>query len=359
MSKQIFRKPCNTDNTTLPSDQFQWIVIAKPLAIIMVIMYHVRLLNAASGENYVFIDEICGFLRYIHMPTFFMLSGLLLYHGRIDRGWSCASFYRDKAMRLLVPFIFCTLIGNVAQILFNNFVKHPHKVTLTTFLQSFVFAEVWPHRWFLMVLLLMMVPYFLYKKVMINKTLELLFFMIAVLIVFIPFRIDYNFLCIREFIDNFVYFFLGLLVGKYRLWQYFSARFLPFILWLSAFLFYLYAPLQPFSEKMSILVLSLLCIAAMVATSIQVVLLWPSAFSSFRNDVFQIYMYGIAFQAFVELILWRGLGCPDSLVIPFYILNIYMGIYIPVLLNRLVRKIPSRFLNLCMGNKSHSSTNNN
>ena len=74
MSKQIFRKPCNTDNTALPSEQFQWIAIAKVLAIIMVIMYHVRLLNAASGENYVFIDEICGILLLVCLKRFLCLD---------------------------------------------------------------------------------------------------------------------------------------------------------------------------------------------------------------------------------------------------------------------------------------------
>lgn len=62
-----------------------WVDIAKALAIILVLLFHVRLKNPASGENYLFIDLICHFVGYVNMPTFVFVSGFLLYRTRIGR----------------------------------------------------------------------------------------------------------------------------------------------------------------------------------------------------------------------------------------------------------------------------------
>lgn len=90
-----------------------------------------------------------------------MVSKALLYYTRINKGWSVQDLYRDKLTRIGLPQLFCTILGNKAQVTFDSFVKDPVPVTPASFLQSFVLYEgyPWPHRWYLMTLLTMMLLY--------------------------------------------------------------------------------------------------------------------------------------------------------------------------------------------------------
>lgn len=330
--------------------QIHWIAIAQAIAIIMVVMYHVRLLNATTGENYVFIDNICGFLGHVHMPVFFLLSGFLLYHTRISANVKIGNLYKDKVLRLVVPFVFCTILGNMAQIVFNGFVKHPHDVTVASFFQSFFFTGgyPWPHRWFLMALILMMLLYPLYKLVTSNKAVEWILLLLLVAIQYVSLQAEPNVFCIQQFVEYSPFFFLGILLCKYRLWQCLAYWWLPFVLWALAIVIYLVPSLWEMAQY-GLFAYRLLCACALIATALQLSRYWPMTFSSFRNYVFQIYIFGVVFQAFVELIVWKWLGCPEILVVPFFVLNVLAGVWLPVLLCKMAEKIPCCLLHVCMG----------
>ncbi|MBR3633480.1 MAG: acyltransferase [Bacteroidaceae bacterium] len=334
----------------LQKGHIHWIAIAQAVAIVMVLMYHVRLLNATTGENYLFIDQICGFVGHVHMPTFFFVSGFLLYYSRISQSVKLRALYKDKALRLLLPFAFCTVLGNVAQLVFNGFVKHPHDVTPGSFVQSFFFAEgyPWPHRWFLMALILMMVCYPLYRYVVDGKTRIWLFLLLLMAIRHVLCNVDVNVFSFRQFVYYLPFFFLGIISCKYRLWQYLAHWSLPFVLWALALALYI-IPCAWSAVQYCMFAYELLCVSALVATALQLSRCRPMLFSSFRGYVYQIYIFGVAFQAFVELILWRRLGCPDSLVLLFYVANVLAGLLLPLLVCKVAEKIPSRMLHLCLG----------
>jgi hypothetical protein len=95
--------------------------------------------------------------------------------------------------------------------------------------------------------------------------------------------------------------------------------------------------------------MSVVGVMAMISTSMIIADRIPQALSSIRNYVFPIYLFGIAFQAFVELILWRRLGCPDGYVYVFYVLNILAGLYLPILMSRVIERIPYRWIRRCFG----------
>ena len=74
-------------------------------------------------------------------------------------------------------------------------------------------------------------------------------------------------------------------------------------------------------------------------------------FSSFREYIYQIYLISLIFQGFVELIVWKRLFyCPELMVF-FYVLNILVGIYIPVIISKVVERTPYRWLHLALGLK--------
>ena len=325
------------------------------MTILLVVMNHIRLLDLSTGECYQFVYDINRCFEPLRMPTFIAVSGALLYYSRISRGWRTADLYKDKLVRLGMPLLFCTLLGNGMQMLFNSFVKHPHEVTISSFLRSFVLTDnlPWPHRWYLMTLALIMAlyPLFAIKK---SKWLE-----VATLIILFVLK-DFDFA--PDELDNWFglftlnayipYFYLGLLAFKHEWYRYLSSWGVTIVLVLSYCILYA-SNLVPTIDFLSSYTpfYEVLGMTTIVSISMQIDRLCPRAFKSYSGYIFQIYLFGIAFQAFVELILWRAIGCPNALVIPVYILNIICGLYLPVAMSLIIKRIPIRWIRLCFGLK--------
>ena len=70
-------------------------------------------------------------------------------------------------------------------------------------------------------------------------------------------------------------------------------------------------------------------------------------FFSFRNYTYQIFLMGI-FAQFAVKILYRHFSIP---YIPAFILCILFGLYVPVLISKIVQAINWKPLSLCMGLK--------
>lgn len=346
----------NGQQATLQNDSahrqasLAWIDIAKALAIILVLLFHVRLKNPASGENYLFIDWICHFVGYVNMPTFVFVSGFLLYRTRIGRDIGILQTWRDKLVRLAVPLVFCTVVGNLAQMVFNSFVKHPHDVSLTSFCQSFIMADnmPWPHRWYLIALMVMMALYPLYKQSVRHTAGETAVLIFLVILQYFPIYVEGNWLCLREVQDYLVYFYLGIMAAEHGWWKLLKRDWLALGLPILSLAIYVLFP--TFVEHCHGL-FSIICVCAVLSIAMLLERVRPQAFSSFRGYVFTIYLFGIAFQAFVELILWPLSGCPQKLVVVFYALNVFCGLYLPVLIGKIVEKIPSPLLRQCFGLK--------
>lgn len=327
-----------------------WIDIAKALAIILVVLYHVRLKDLATGQNYLFIDSICHFVGYVNMPTFVFVSGFLLYKTRIGRDIGVLKTWRDKFVRLALPLIFCTIVGNLTQAVFNGFVKHPHNVSLGSFCQSFIMADnmPWPHRWYLIALMVIMALYPLYKQSVRHVASEIVVLFLVVTIQYFPLYVGENWFCLREVQYYLVYFYLGILACEHGWWKLLQRDWLAVGLPVLSFAVYILFP--SFVEHCYGLY-SVICISAVLSIAMLLEKKRPRIFSSFRGYVFTIYLFGIAFQAFVELILWPLSGCSQKLVVVFFALNVMCGLYAPVLTGKIVEKIPYRLIRLCFGLK--------
>lgn len=328
-------------------NKLNWLSVLRGLTILLVVMNHVRLLDVTTGENYEFIEEMRSWFLPLRIPTFVFVSGALLYYTRLAAGYSAKALYVDKLIRIGLPFIFCTCLGNMAQIVFNGFVKHPHDVSPMSFLLSFVtYSDTpWPHRWYLPTLFMLMLLYPVYailiKRTRISSVVLML--LLALSTVDLAAYTPTNWLTLFTLNQYLPYFFLGILVFQHGWWNLLTHKAASMI----ACILYIILYLCDYSGC----IISLVGIAAMISVSLCLDKYVPAIFSSFRNYIFQIYLFGIAFQAFVELILWRQLGCPANLVVCFYILNVLVGLYAPVLLSRVVEKIPCRIIRLCFGLK--------
>lgn len=336
-------------------ERINWLSILRGMTIALVVMNHVRLLNASTGECYQFIYSINDCFVPLRMPTFIMVSGALLFYSRISRGWKTLLLYKDKLLRIGLPLLFCTVLGNVMQMLFNSFVKNPHEVGITSFLKSFVLTQdmPWPHRWYLMTLMLIMMlyPLFIIRK---TKTQEC----ILLALLFIVRDIDLTPLCDNNWFGLFTvnkflpYFYMGLIAFKYRWYRYLASKMICGSLILLYVLAYVigkeFIDVESF---ISIPVFEILGTCMIVSVSMQIDRFAPRTFKSFSGYIFQIYLFGIAFQAFVELILWRMIGCPDVLVSLAYVVNVLAGIYLPVAMSKVIEKVPLRWVRYCFGLK--------
>lgn len=90
-------------------------------------------------------------------------------------------------------------------------------------------------------------------------------------------------------------------------------------------------------------------ILAMSSLCILVSKYLPNLFSSFRDYIYQVYLMSFIFQGFVELVLWKKMFYDESLFFLFYILNVLFGIYGPVIVAKIVKRINCDILSLCFG----------
>jgi len=334
------------------NNNITWLSILRGLTIALVVCNHVRLLNIETGDCYDFIFEWSAIFQPLRMPTFVFVSGALLYLTRIQKRWNILSLYKDKLVRIGLPLITCTILGCISQMVFNSFVKHPKIIDFSTFLYSFVEYEStpWPHRWYLSTLLFLMALYPLYVIITNKgKWIESISFFSLFILSLFDFRqyVETNWCYFFSLNKYLPFFFFGILSFKYKWWKYVSSSYACFFIWL------IYIGLYAIQDNNLIIpyILQFVGISAMVSTCQIISTYIPSLFSSFRNYIFQIYLFGIAFQAFVELIVWRKIGCPDQLVYVFYFINALAGIYLPVLLCKIIERIPNKFIKNCIGLK--------
>lgn len=89
-----------------PSERLEWLSLMRGLSIVLVVMFHVQLVDMATGENHSLCTTLPTIFTPIRMPFFIFTSGGLLYLSRIRREWTTRALYADKLRRIAIPFVF-------------------------------------------------------------------------------------------------------------------------------------------------------------------------------------------------------------------------------------------------------------
>jgi surface polysaccharide O-acyltransferase-like enzyme len=330
-----------------PSHQrIPWLAVLRGLNTILVVMLHVQLIDFATGNNHPFCSDVTSPLTPIRMPLFIFLSGGLLYLSRIRQGWPTGALYRDKAQRILVPFLFFVALYFFIKAGLNSLVKTPVDLSVGAFFESYVFYSGRPSAplWFLATLMTLMLLYPLFRWLCREPMRVALFAALSCGFYFVDFSglMQYNYfniMCINQYL---VYFFMGIAVFYSGLCERLDSY--------GAFaaLLVLYGVLYGLDVP---LLTSIVGILMMCSLSMLLARRAPGLFSSFRDNIYQVYMLAPIFQAFVELILWKRLFYDERLFLVFYVLNVVCGIYGPILVTRLVERCPVRAVRLCFGLK--------
>lgn len=287
------------------------------------------------------------------MPLFIFCSGGLLFLSRIDKNWTIKNLYCDKLRRILCPFIFFVTFYYLVKIAMNSFVKTKVDYSVSDFLLSFAIYSNHPsvHLWFLAVLMWFMLMYPLFRWLCQKNWRMMLFMTFCVMVYYVECSVillsrqpapERNYFFLLTLNHYLVYFFAGIFFFRYRLYDYFNnwwTTVLMLALYVTTYILGLWLPC------------SMTGILLAVSISKQIAKPFPQLFNSFREYIYQIYLISLIFQGLVELVLWRKLFyCPQA-VVPFYVLNVLIGIYIPVIISKMAERSPYKWLHLALGLK--------
>ena len=304
--------------------RIEWLAVLRGLNILLVVMVHVQLVDMSTGQNHVFCNALSFPFHPIRMPLFIFISGGLLYLSRIRKDISTKALYKDKFQRIMIPFVFFVVVYYLIKCVFNQFAKTPIELSWTNFLESFVYYRGHSSQslWFLAVLMFLMLLYPLFRYICDNKYRMICFLLFCSGIFFIDTDLEsrWNVFYILEVQHYLVYFFFGIFFFRFELYKYLTS-----------------------------LLTSIIGICMMCSLCLKIGTYLPNLFSSFREYIFQIYLMSLPFQNFVELILWKHFFYNEQLFLLFYAINLLSGLFIPVMISKLVERCPYKYLRLCFG----------
>jgi peptidoglycan/LPS O-acetylase OafA/YrhL len=157
-----------------------------------------------------------SFIYSFHMPLFMFISGYLFIHSNRDRSIEYAHFIKDKAIRLLIPYITLSTLAFFPKVVLSKYANRPIDFSFVTYIQGIIYPTENPIKamWFLPVLFSIFIaaPFL---RTMINQTrlaatLAVLG-ALALLNIFNP--VYTNVFGLQITMDYLFYFFLGCLTA--------------------------------------------------------------------------------------------------------------------------------------------------
>ena len=320
-----------------------WISILQGFTMLLVVMGHSDL---AEKQTIPAVGLFYQFFKSFRMPLFILISGYLFYLTRLSKDKEYSFVVIDKLKRLGIPFAFFTILGFGAKILASAYIKHPLENMNWTFFTGVLLGlndSPLGALWFVYVTFFLMLLYPLYKIIINNRVLILVFLCIGVVLNFFPIPIEM--LKIHKVSKLFVFFFVGIVIGKYKIDKYAIPNLKRLLLLIVSYfvLFVLYYnrffPIPQLVISLWGVVMSF-HIAKYAEKNI------PTLFQSFRYNTYQIYLISVFPQMAIEM-LYRQLGSQFFLV--FCIANIFIGLYFPIIIVRLVERYNLKYLKPCIG----------
>lgn len=192
------------------------IVYIRITAMMMVVFFHcVCFYTHQWSYGELFVPEwqfTASFLNYIDMPVFVFISGYLYAYMKIEKEKYADNrlFLKEKAKRLILPYVVWTVI---------NICLIPSTFDITRILQGY------SHLWFLMMLMMVFIIVTVTQRIWTHFRLRHFIVSIGLLAVIsvIPdiLKMNMRWLCINLAIRYLPYFFLGIIMVRYNLTEWF------------------------------------------------------------------------------------------------------------------------------------------
>ena len=317
--------------------KIQWISILQGMTMLCVVIGH-----SVFSYNKGYIWHFCyGF----HMPLFIFLSGGLFYLSRVAKEWNSIDVYKDKLVRLGIPYLFFITFGFIMKIIMAGSVKNKVNISVSSFLTGYLFPSqsAMKEMWFIGTLLCLMLLYPLFKFANRRRWIECVLLIVFLLLsVFVQTSYTgggiFNILGVVRYG---VFFYAGILSFKYNILKDMNN------FWIAVFFLCAYIAICPYRREWGLGV-AFVGLVAMISIALYLSEKYHSLFSSFRDRTFQIYLLGIYPQMFIEIFYRHH---QDNLVCFLFcgVLSVLFGIYVPVLISKFFIRFNLKRLGIIIG----------
>lgn len=341
--------------------KINWLLILQGWAMLWVVIGHSFIGNYKEGPEWETL--LCNIAYSFHMPLFMLVSGWLFYMTRLKayalisyrRGgqlsvnsaelkgnsWTYSRIIKDKSLRLLLPGLVFSIVALVLKVAFSGEMARQVGLSVNDVVHSYLYPYDNPMRelWFIATLFAFFLFTPLWKWLVDNKWLE--WGGIVALLVLHFIHPETTLLCIDRICRFAIWFYFGLVISKENLVDEYMAKkpWLTFIIGVMIYVIGRYT--DPSITTFGGIVFSF-GLAILLDKYI------PKTFFTFRNYTYQIFLMGIFAQIFVK-IMYKHISIP---YVAAYLLCILMGLYVPVLVSKLIEKINWKPLSLCVGLKT-------
>lgn len=325
------------NSETSKTNKVAWISILQAIAIAAIVAGHVDLAGDMNPE-YTAASWIDNFSQF-SLPVFFFISGYLYVRSSLSK-----KTYKDllnaKVLRLLVPFLFITIVMFVFKLQLPQSVMSNKVEFSAEYIFNMLFVP-WNgparHMWYLESLFTFFALMPLYKWTLKdNKPLcAILMLIVAWAIQFIAGRFIHTALpfAFDRSMTYFLFFYLGMVIMKFNLIGYFQ----------NIYALLISAALYLFGTFFSIPLQGVWGIIMIVSISYYISLHWETVFRSFSKYSYQIYLMHIPPIMVSRMIYHRQMIASDTVwFVACWMLTLLMGIYLPVLICKIFEKFPAK-----------------
>ena len=234
-----------------------------------------------------------------------------------------------------------SLVALALKVAFPGEMSRQVSLSLNEILHSYLYPNDNPLRelWFIVALFWFFVLTPIWRVLLRRKWLMWSTLVVLTFLHLVQPKID--FLCIGSVCKYAIWFYLGMLLSKKEYVEKYvlNKAWLTFISGVALYVIGLF--LNPFIVTMGGITLSLGL--AIIADAFI-----PKLFFTFRDYTYQIFLMGIFAQMFVKIV-YRHISIPYVLA---YMICIAAGLYVPVLVSKVIEKINWKPLSLCVGLKT-------
>lgn len=363
--------------TKIGTKKINWLLILQAWAMLWVVIGHAFLGKHNEGPEWE--TMLCNIAYSFHMPLFMLVSGWLFYLTRLSvdelkpgwggqisvsgerlavrderdsvngyrssKRWTWWKIVKDKAVRLLLPGLVFSIVAFALKIAFPGEMSRQTGLSVNEIIHAYLYPYDNPFRelWFIATLFLFFLMTPLWRELLKQKWMMWLG-VIALLILHFCHPTT-QLLCIDRVCSFAIWFYLGMIISKENMVDKYLLQ-QPMLVLVAGVAIY---TASRFIVTGS--VHSFFGIIGGITFSFSFALLAdkyiPKLFSGFRNYTYQIFLMGILAQMAVK-IAYRHISVP---YVAAYVVCILAGLYVPVVVSKVIEKINWKLLKLCVGLK--------
>lgn len=327
--------------------RINWLLILQGWAMLWVVIGHAFL--GVAGEGPAWENALFHFAYSFHMPLFMLVSGWLFYLTRLrvcetnggGQIWSYGQIVKDKALRLLFPGLVFSIVAGALKLVFPGEMSRQVGLSFQEIAHQYLYPNDNPMRelWFIATLFWFFLLTPLWKLVL--KQVWSMWLALATLTVLHFWHPYTEFLCLGRVFDYAICFYLGLVVSKTD----FVNKVLNKHVWLTLVTGIVIYVIGTYTNKS---VTTLGGITFSFALALIADRYIPKLLFSFRDYTYQIFLMGIFAQMFIKIV-FKHVNLP---YFPTYLLCIAVGLYVPVIISKIIERINWMPLLLCVGLKA-------